>query len=106
MARPTAAESSYRQRLLSDPHEWRSSGHEDDTGVDRDVVPCPEYFNPSVQWRQYTKIIIEPVMFWGDDAEETAVRSLRRGLQTLDSERMVGVRPDRPLWHLGRMVTA
>src|SRR3989442_1770359 len=25
------------------------------------------YFNPSAQWRQYTKIIIEPVTFWGDD---------------------------------------
>src|SRR5256884_4289693 len=25
------------------------------------------YFNPSAQWRQYTRIIIEPVTFWGDD---------------------------------------
>jgi len=28
------------------------------------------YFNPSAQWRQYTKISIEPVSFWGDDASK------------------------------------
>ncbi len=26
------------------------------------------YFNPAAQWRQYNKVIIEPVTFWGDDA--------------------------------------
>jgi len=28
------------------------------------------YFNPSAQWRQYTRIIIEPVSFWGDDSSK------------------------------------
>ena len=30
------------------------------------------YFNPSAQWRQYTKVIIDPVTFWGDDASKVA----------------------------------
>src|SRR5207244_1576849 len=25
------------------------------------------YFNPSAQWRQYSKIIVDPVTFWGDE---------------------------------------
>lgn len=25
------------------------------------------YFNPSAQWKQYSKIIVDPVTFWGDE---------------------------------------
>jgi hypothetical protein len=28
------------------------------------------YFNPAAQWRQYSKIIIEPVTFWGDETSK------------------------------------
>jgi hypothetical protein len=30
------------------------------------------YFNPAAQWRQYNKIMIEPVTFWGDEASKVA----------------------------------
>jgi Protein of unknown function (DUF3313) len=29
-------------------------------------------FNPAAQWRQYNKIMIEPVTFWGDEASKVA----------------------------------
>ena len=30
------------------------------------------YFNPAAKWREYYKVIIEPVTFWGDDASKVA----------------------------------
>jgi hypothetical protein len=28
------------------------------------------YFNPAAQWRRYNKMMIEPVTFWGDEAQK------------------------------------
>lgn len=36
------------------------------------------YFNPSAQWRQYSKIMIEPVTFWGDDASKVPAEDQQR----------------------------
>ena len=30
------------------------------------------YFNPAAQWRQYSKIIVDPVTFWGDETGKIA----------------------------------
>jgi len=48
------------------------------------------YFNPSAQWRQYTRIIIEPVTFWGDEnskvkpSDQQALTTYFKG--TIDKE--------------------
>jgi hypothetical protein len=34
--------------------------------------PGLRYFNPAAQWRQYNKIMIEPVTFWGDEGSKVA----------------------------------
>src|SRR5262249_37033743 len=32
------------------------------------------YVNPSVQWTQYKKLLLEPVTFWGDDKTKISVK--------------------------------
>src|SRR5258708_785251 len=32
------------------------------------------YFNPNARWTQYTKVMIEPVTFWGDASSNVSVQ--------------------------------